>query len=171
MLNTDHGLENSSTPSQSEDPFEDQEDRPSSLHASINTMPLPAPPSRLDLSRPRLQVVASGFPSRLSADFLNFTRPVSFSTAYSKVHPGTIGVAVLEQVERLDATEASLKKLGRGVGSEDDSEDINCEFDMGESPTPQVRGATNNQHSSLHQVEHPAHLPLIHTVTTTVYHQ
>ena len=55
---------------------------------------------------------------------------------YSKVHPGTTGAAVLEQMERLDAVEASLKKLGGGVGSEDDSEDVDREVDMGESPTP-----------------------------------
>ena len=120
----------------SEDPFEDHGDRPSSPHASINTTPLPTLPPRLGLSRPRLRVAASGFPSRRSADFLNFARPVSFSTMYSKVHPGTTGVAVLEQIERLDAVEASLKKLGGGVDSEDDSKDVDREVDVGESPTP-----------------------------------
>ena len=35
----------------------------------------------------------------------------------SKDPPGTVGVVVVEQMERLDAIEASLKKLGGGVGS------------------------------------------------------
>ena len=131
---------------ETEDPFEDDEDRPSSPHASISTMPLPAPPARLSFSRPRLQRVAPGFPSRRSADFLNFTRPVSFSTTYSKVHPGTTGVAVLEQMERLDAVEASLKKLGGGVGG-DNSEDADREVDVAESPTP--AGTRNNKQPAL----------------------
>ena len=119
---------------ESEDPFEDHEDRPSSPHASISTMPLPAPAARLSFTRPRMQKATSNFPSRRSADFLNFTRPVSFSTTYSKVHPGTTGVAVLEQLERLDAVEASLKKLGGGVDG-DNSGNADCEVDVAESPT------------------------------------
>jgi len=97
-------------------------------------MPLPALVALLSFSRPRTQMATSSFPSRRSADFLNFTRPVSFSTTYSKVHPGTTGVAVLEQLERLDAVEASLKKLGGGVGG-DNSENTDCETDVAESPT------------------------------------
>ena len=117
---------------QDDDPFEDHEDRPSSPHASINTMPLPVPTGRPSLARLRPQKVSSG-PSRRSADFLKFTRPVSFSTTYSKVHPGTTGVAVLEQMERLDAVEASLKKLSGGVG--DDSGNPDHEVDVAESTT------------------------------------
>ena len=39
-------------------------------------------------------------------------RPVSFSTKFQRVHPGTTGVTVLEHLERLDAVEASLQRLG-----------------------------------------------------------
>lgn len=115
-----------------DDPFEDPEDRPSSPHASINTMPLPAPITRPSLARSRPQKASPG-PSRRSTDSLKFPRPVSFSTTYSKVHPGTTGVAVLEQMERLDAVEASLKKLSGGTG--DDSGNPDREVDVAESIT------------------------------------
>jgi len=130
---------------ENEDPFENHEGRPSSPHASINTMPLPAPTSRLSSTRPRLQRLAMG-PSRRSADFLKFSRPVSFSTTYSKVHPGTTGVAVLEQMEKLDAVEASLKKLGGGVGGADNSGSPDREVDVGEPSTP--TSARNNRPSA-----------------------
>jgi len=125
---------------ENEDPFQDPEDRPSSPHASVNTMPLPAPPARLSFSRPRPRGVVSDFPSRRSADLLNFARPVSFSTTYSKVHPGTTGVAVLEQMERLDAVEASLKKLGGGADDGDNTGSDDREVDVGEFSPP-----TNNK--------------------------
>ena len=103
-------------------------------------MPLPAPTPRLSFTRPRQQKFASG-PPRRSGDFVRFARPVSFSTAYSKVHPGTTGVAVLEQMERLDAVEASLKKLGGGVGG-DDSGNPDREEDVAESATsPKTRNS------------------------------
>ncbi|KAF9650860.1 hypothetical protein BDM02DRAFT_3092313 [Thelephora ganbajun] len=133
---------------ESEDPFEDHEDRPSSPHASISTMPLPTPTARLSFGRPRPQRVISG-PSRRSADFLNFTRPVSFSTTYSKVHPGTTGVAVLEQMERLDAVEASLKKLGGGVSGEDNPGNADGEVDVTESsPSASTRNNGPSAHIS-----------------------
>jgi len=78
-------------PGRDDDPFEDHEDRPSLPHASINAMPLPAPTLRLSFARPRRQRLDSS-PPRRSAGFLNFTRPVSFSTTYSEVHPGMTGV-------------------------------------------------------------------------------
>lgn len=118
---------------ESEAPPEGHEDRPSSPHASINTMPLPTSTPRL-FTRPRLQRIAIPDTSARSADFLGLPRPVSFSTTYSKVHPGTTGVAVLEQMERLDAVEASLKKLGGGV-PRDNSGDADREVDVVESPT------------------------------------
>ena len=115
-----------------DDPFEDNEERPSSPHASINTMPLPSPAARYNFTRPRPRGAVSD-PSRRSAG-PGFARPVSFSTTYSKVHPGTTGVAVLEQMERLDAVEASLKKLGGGVG-EDSSGNPDREVDVAELTT------------------------------------
>ena len=127
---------------ESEDPLEDRGDRPSSPHASINTMPLPTPTARLSFARQRPQRVISG-PLRRSADFPKFTRPVSFSTTYSKVHPGTTGVAVLEQMERLDAVEASLKKLGRAADG-DNSRNVDHEVDVAESS---VHTSTRNRPS------------------------
>ena len=138
---------------ESEDPFEDNEDRPSSPHASINTMPLPAPPARLNFTRQRLQIVIPG-PSRRPANFFKLTRPVSFSTTYSKVHPGTTGVAVLEQMERLDAVEASLKKLGV---EGDNPGNVDPEVDVTESlihtstrtrPSPSAPGRISRSSSS-----------------------
>jgi hypothetical protein len=98
------------------DPFEDHE-RPSSPHTSVNTMLLLAPTPRLSFAGPGQQGFVSGS-SRRSADLLNFTRPVSFSTTHSKIHPGMTGAAVLEQMERLDAVEANLKKLGSGISGD-----------------------------------------------------
>ena len=120
-------------PNENEDPFKDPEDHPSSPHASVSAMPPPPPTPRQSFARPRLQRIISG-PSRRSADFLKFTRPVSFSTTYSKVHPGTTGVAVLEQMERLDAVEASLKKLGGGA-SGDNSGGADREVDVADRPS------------------------------------
>ena len=39
-------------------------------------------------------------------------RPIPFSAKFQKVHPGTTGVTVLEHLERLDAVEAGLQRLG-----------------------------------------------------------
>ena len=135
---------------ENEDPFEDDEARPSSPHASISTMPLLTPPARLSFSRPKPRGAITDFPSRRSADFLKFTRPVSFSTTYSKVHPGTTGVAVLEQMERLDAVEASLKKLGGGVGNGVSPGNDDREVDVGEPLSP--TSATNNNQSAPGQI-------------------
>jgi len=89
--------------------------------------------------RPRQQRFASS-PSKRSGGSLNFARPVSFSTTYSKIHPGTTGVAVLEQMERLDAVEASLKKLG-GVDG-DNYGNPDREEDVAESATsPRTRNS------------------------------
>lgn len=49
---------------------------------------------------------------RVSTEFTGVSRPVSFSAKFSRVHPATTGVTVLEHMERLDAVEAGLKRLG-----------------------------------------------------------
>ncbi|KAH9946982.1 phosphatidylinositol 3 and 4-kinase-domain-containing protein [Amylocystis lapponica] len=95
-----------------------------SPHASINTMPLP--------QRKRRQS-ESDFPPpmrRMSTEFSGASRPVSFSAKFHRVHPATTGVTVLEHMERLDAVEAGLKRLGM-----DEDEDI--EVDVGESSRTQ----------------------------------
>ena len=139
------------------DPFEDHEDRPSSPHASIGTMLLPTPTQLLET---RLQRVAPGVSSGRSADFLGFIRPVSFSPACSKVHPGMTEFVVLEQMERSDDVKESLKTLGSGV----------CGGDILRAPVvrsmwrnrqPQrVRGTANNQHSSPQLCKPPVRLLL-----------
>jgi phosphatidylinositol 4-kinase type 2 len=50
------------------------------------------------------------------------SRPVSFSAKFSRVHPATTGVTVLEHMERLDAVEAGLKRLGIEDDVETDEE-------------------------------------------------
>jgi phosphatidylinositol 4-kinase type 2 len=125
---------------ENEDPFEDPR-RPPFIASRLNqhhATPRSHPPAQF--CETKTAEIRLG-PSRRSADFLNFTRPVSFSTTYSKVHPGTTGVAVLEQMERLDAVEASLKKLGGGVGG-DNSGNPDREEDVAESSTSRRRGTT-----------------------------
>jgi phosphatidylinositol 4-kinase type 2 len=54
-------------------------------------------------------------------------RPVPFVAKFQRVHPGTTGVTVLEHLERLDAVEASLKRLGADdsvIEEEEEEEDV-----------------------------------------------
>ena len=102
-----------------------------SPHASIASMPpLPTQPRRT-----RSQSI-SGFPPpirRLSTDMTGLSRPVSFSAKFQRVHPATTGVTVLEHMERLDAVEAGLKRLGvDDTVAEEEGEDDE-EVDVGES--------------------------------------
>lgn len=100
-----------------------------SPHASIATMPLPMP------RRTRSQSI-SGFPPppmrRVETDVTGLSRPVSFSAKFQRVHPATTGVTVLEHMERLDAVEAGLKRIGV-EGGEEDAEEEQEEVDVGES--------------------------------------
>lgn len=61
---------------------------------------------------------------RISTDASGAPRPVPFAAKFQRVHPGTTGVTVLEHLERLDAVEASLQRLG--------VDDIEEEVDVGE---------------------------------------
>ncbi|KDQ57614.1 hypothetical protein JAAARDRAFT_177909 [Jaapia argillacea MUCL 33604] len=97
------------------------------LSASIVSMPLPVPRSRRTRSHGE-----GDFPPvmrRSSTDASGLPRPVSFSTKFQRVHPATTGVTVLEHMERLDAVEAGLKRLGTGDDELEDSEEV----DVGES--------------------------------------
>lgn len=94
-----------------------------SPHASISTMPLP---------RHTRSHSTSDFPPpmrRTSSEYSGVPRPVSFATKFSRVHPATTGVTVLEHMERLDAVEAGLKRLG----VEDNVIDETEEVDVGEA--------------------------------------
>ncbi|GBE81198.1 Phosphatidylinositol 4-kinase lsb6 [Sparassis crispa] len=97
----------------------------SSPQASVNTVPLP------HVKRTRSQST-SDFPPpthRSSTEFSGVSRPVSFSAKFSRVHPATTGVTVLEHMERLDAVEAGLKRL---AVDDTDEEDDGQEVDVGE---------------------------------------
>ena len=81
----------------------------SSPQPSLSRMPTP----RRTRSRS-----SSDFPSlppikRRASDEPGFPRPVPFAAKFQRVHPGTTGVAILEHLERLDAVEASLRRLGK----------------------------------------------------------
>lgn len=61
----------------------------------------------------------------MSSDYTGSLRPVPFSAKFQRVHPGTTGVTVLEHMERLDAVEASLERLGiENVPEEEIEEDV-----------------------------------------------
>ena len=87
---------------------------------SMNNVPLPR----------RARSQSSGeFPPpmrRASTDASGVPRPVPFAAKFQRVHPGTTGVTVLEHLERLDAVEASLQRLGV-----DETEEI----DVGDAAT------------------------------------
>jgi phosphatidylinositol 4-kinase type 2 len=86
-------------------------------------MPLPR--------RTRSQSTSDGFPPPIRRTPTEPSRPVPFSAKFQKVHQSVTGVTVLEHLERLDAVEASLTRLGTG---EDTA--IEEEVDVGESIKP-----------------------------------
>jgi hypothetical protein len=61
-----------------------------------------------------------------------FPRPISFASKFPRINPGASGVAVLEHMERLDAVEASLQRLGEDSLIEEADEDD--QGDIGTSP-------------------------------------
>ncbi|KAF7782539.1 hypothetical protein Agabi119p4_1915 [Agaricus bisporus var. burnettii] len=74
---------------------------------SVNSVPI--------IQRPRSRSSTGDFPPpmrRTSTDASGLPRPVPFVAKFQKIHPGTTGVTVLEHLERLDAVEASLQRLG-----------------------------------------------------------
>jgi len=89
------------------DSVEDGENGPPSPRISINSVPVPR--------RTRSQSSRGEFPppmQRTSTDASGLPRPVPFAAKFQRIHPGTTGVTVLEHLERLDAVEASLQRLG-----------------------------------------------------------
>ncbi|KAF8844727.1 hypothetical protein BDN67DRAFT_674395 [Paxillus ammoniavirescens] len=93
---------------------------------SISTMPLPP--------RSRSYSHSSDFPPPGRRRSSEANRPVPFSAKFQKVHPGTTGVTVLEHLERLDAVEASLQRLGAEEPLIEEEEE-----DVGESSAPRER--------------------------------
>ncbi|KAJ7901822.1 phosphatidylinositol 3 and 4-kinase-domain-containing protein [Mycena olivaceomarginata] len=121
-----------------EEDFDDE--RLPSPRMSISSVPLPR--------RTRSRSSGRDFPPpihRTSTDASGVPRPVPFAAKFKRVHPGTKGIDVLEHLERLDAVEASLQRLG--VDEYDDEEEV----DVGESssydetdPVPEVPSATSS---------------------------
>jgi phosphatidylinositol 4-kinase type 2 len=106
---------------------------PASPKPSIISVPLPR--------RTRSQSSSSEFPPpirRTSTDASGAPRPVPFAAKFQRVHPGTTGVTVLEHLERLDAVEASLQRLG----GEEEEEEEEEEVDVGVASTKPVQVPT-----------------------------
>ena len=100
--------------------------------ASIASVPLP---------RMRSFSAAGDFPPPMRRTSTEAPRPVPFSAKFQRVHPGTTGVTVLEHLERLDAVEASLQRLGM----EDTMPESAQEVDVGESSRAPVLVNTATQ--------------------------
>ncbi|KAG6842078.1 hypothetical protein C0991_002732 [Blastosporella zonata] len=110
----------------------------SSPKSSIASVPLPR--------RTRSHSSSGEFPPpmrRTSTDASGVPRPVSFATKFQRVHPGTTGVTVLEHLERLDAVEASLQRLGV-------EETLQEEVDVGVVVARPARGPNSPVASSSH---------------------
>ncbi|KAI6113239.1 phosphatidylinositol 3 and 4-kinase-domain-containing protein [Pisolithus croceorrhizus] len=104
----------------------------SSPRPSVNTVPLP--------QRVRSRSYSSEFSPRLRRRSAEANRPVPFSAKFQKVHPGTTGVTVLEHLERLDAVEAGLQKLGVGEPLMEEEEEVDVgEFSVSHRPTLSIR--------------------------------
>ncbi|GJE94494.1 hypothetical protein PsYK624_106640 [Phanerochaete sordida] len=84
---------------------------PHSPHPSVSTLP--------EQPRTRRSASVTDFPPPMRRVSSEHARPVSFSAKFSRVHPATTGVTVLEHMERLDAVEAGLKRLGLDDEDED----------------------------------------------------
>jgi phosphatidylinositol 4-kinase type 2 len=99
-----------------EETISDLPNGPVSPTLSISSVPTP--------KRTRRQSTGGDFPPpmrRTSTDASGVPRPVPFAAKFQRVHPGTTGVTVLEHLERLDAVEASLQRLGVN-GNEEESD-------------------------------------------------
>ncbi|TFK44679.1 phosphatidylinositol 3 and 4-kinase-domain-containing protein [Crucibulum laeve] len=136
-------------------------DHPISPKPSISSVPLPR--------RARSQSSSSEFPPpmrRTSTDASGAPRPVPFAAKFQRVHPGTTGVTVLEHLERLDAVEASLQRLGV-----DDTEEE--EVDVGEAASTQPIPVSKRQPESPSNVATSpfsppgSPLPTVHEVSSS----
>ncbi|KAF8658260.1 hypothetical protein AX16_002036 [Volvariella volvacea WC 439] len=122
----------------------------SSPKPSINSVPLPR--------RTRSHSYSSETPlptfRRTSTDMTRTPRPVPFAANIQKVHPGTTGVTVLEHLERLDAVEAGLQKLGSGV--EEQPEVIEVDVVEASNPRPLTIPGTSGAPQSASASHTPA---------------
>lgn len=112
---------------------------PHSPHPSISTLP--------EQARARRSNSVTDFPPPMRRVSSEHARPVSFSAKFSRVHPATTGVTVLEHMERLDQVEAGLKRLTL-EGEEDAVDDE--EVDVGTMrPKPRRPQETNTSEAQL----------------------
>ncbi|KAF4620550.1 hypothetical protein D9613_000667 [Agrocybe pediades] len=119
-----------------EDTIHDLPNGPASPKPSISSVPLPR--------RTRSQSSGDQFPPpmrRTSTDASGAPRPVPFAAKFQRVHPGTTGVTVLEHLERLDAVEASLQRLGV---DDDDEEDVGDAVQRSNIPVSRSEASTSD---------------------------
>ena len=83
---------------------------------------------------------------RTSTDASGAPRPVPFAAKFQRVHPGTTGVTVLEHLERLDAVEASLQRLGV---DEEDEEDVGDAVQRSNSIQRPEASTSNAPHAAI----------------------
>ncbi|KAF8798733.1 hypothetical protein BYT27DRAFT_7202857 [Phlegmacium glaucopus] len=122
---------------------------------SMSTVPLPR----------RARSQSSGeFPPpmrRTSTDASGVPRPVPFAAKFQRVHPGTTGVTVLEHLERLDAVEASLQRLGVDETEEVDVGDAAVKANV----SARLDSTSNVQTSPFSPPGSP--LPTVHEVSSS----
>ena len=122
----------------SEEVVQETPNSPPSPQLSINSVPAP--------KRARRQSTGEFPPPirRAATDAPGVPRPVPFARKFQRVHPGTTGVTVLEHLERLDAVEQSLSRLG----SDETEEEV--EVDVGESSLAKKPKASEPALSVMH---------------------
>lgn len=84
---------------------------------------------------------------RVSSENTGVSRPVPFAKKFTRVHPATTGVTVLEHMERLDEVEAGLKRIGvEDEALVDDDEEV----DVGEmaSSVPRRLSESDTDHAA-----------------------
>jgi len=109
------------------------------LTASASVQIRDHPPTSPKANRRRHSIGPSDFPPpirRAATDTSGLPRPVSFVSKFPRINPGASGVAVLEHMERLDAVEASLQRLGDDSVIEEANEEDE-QGDIGNSPSVQ----------------------------------
>lgn len=117
---------------------------------SVRTLPVQTPAHRRSRSQSASDPDAvanakgSGFPppvrrSTTGGKGKGAARPVPFASKLPRVHPGTSGVTVLEHMERVDAVEAGLRRLGVSedvIEEEDEGEEIDVGVSVSSTSRP-----------------------------------
>lgn len=129
--------------------------------ASVTSVPLPR--------RTRSQSSGSDFPPpmrRTSTDASGLPRPVPFAAKFQRVHPGTTGVTVLEHLERLDAVEASLQRLG--VDEQEEEVDVGVASPPKATQTPAANAHASSSNTATSPFSPPGSpLATVHEVSSS----